>query len=448
MGFLAQLFKIAVPMILQNFLTSFVNMLDTVMVGQLGSIDIAAVGLGNQVFFVMNIMMFGICSGGSIFIAQFWGKKDLDGVHRTMGITFCATFVISLIFFLASTFVPEYLLRIYSKDSEVILRGAVYLRAVAPSYFFFGLSFAFAHGIRSTERVKLPMISTAVSVLINCLFNYLLIFGVVLNGKQLIPAMGITGAARATVISRVVELSVLLIVSYCRKYEAAVALPKYFKTQVGFFPRYLRIAIPVLLNESLWGIGTSLQNSIFGHAGTDVLAAFNIQGTISNLIWTFFLGSGNAAAILIGKKIGEQKHHEARSLANKLTVFMIVSAAILGLLLIPLSFTLKYMFKVEPEVLRMAQILLYLTVCVFPLWSINMITVVGICRSGGDTIYGGLIDVGFMWAIALPLGFCAVNLWHLPFWAIFLCVQTECIFKCTFGLLRLKSGKWLHDVTA
>ena len=260
MGFLAQLFTIAVPMILQNFLTSFVNMLDTVMVGQLGATDIAAVGLGNQVFFVMNIMMFGICSGGSIFIAQYWGKKDLSGVHRTMGIMFSGSLVISLLFWLAATLVPEICLKIYSSDAEVIRRGSEYLRFVSPGYVFFGLSFAFGQGLRSTERVKLPMIATGVSVFVNCVLNYLLIFGVVVNGFQLFPRLGIKGAAIATVISRIVEFLIVVIVSYSKKYEAASRLSEYFRIQPGFLPHYIRIAIPVLINESLWGIGTSLQN--------------------------------------------------------------------------------------------------------------------------------------------------------------------------------------------
>jgi len=417
------------------------------MVGQLGSIDIAAVGLGNQIFFVMNIMMFGIVSGGSIFIAQYWGKKDLSGVHGTIGITLAASFIISLIFFFAATFAPAFCIRIYSKDQEVIARGASYLKAVAPSYLFTGIGFAIGHAARSTERVKLPMFATGISVIANGILNYLLIFGLHFRNLQILPSLGIIGAAIATNIARIIELLILLIVPYAKHYEIAVAPAKYFHHQAGFLPRYIKIAIPVLINESLWGFGTSMQSAIFGHSGTDVIAAANITSTISNLIWTFFIGCGNAAAIMIGKKIGEQKHEEAQTLAEKLTAFMVSSAACLSLLLIPLAFTLKYFFKVEPEVLHMAQVFLFITVILFPLWSINMITVVGICRSGGDTIYALIMDVGFMWLISLPLGFCAVQFWHLPFWAVFLCVHSEDIFKSTMGILRLKSGKWLHDVT-
>lgn len=447
MEFLSTLFKIALPIILQSFLNSFVNMLDTIMIGQFGSTDIAAVGLSNQIFFVMNIMMFGICSGGSIFITQFWGKKDLDGVHRSTGITIGASLLIATVFTLAATLFPEFCLALYTKDQVVITRGVSYLRTVAPCYIFTGLGVAFGNALRSTERPKLPMISTAISVTVNASLNLLLIFGLSFKGIQIVPSLGITGAAIATVVSRFVEAVVCISVPYIKKYEVAAPLSKLFKVQPGFISRYIRIALPVLINESLWGIGISTQSAIYGHAGTSVVAAYSITSTISNLLWTFFIGCGNASAILLGKTIGESHHQEALKLANKLTAFMTLAGATVGLLLIPLALCLKFFFKVEPEVIRMAQIFLYITVLLYPMYAINMVTVVGVCRSGGDTIAALLMDVGFMWIISLPLGFCAVNLWHLPFWAIFLCVASENPFKCMLGILRLKSGKWLHDVT-
>lgn len=447
MGFFSSLFNIALPIILQNFLSSFVNMLDTIMVGQLGSIDIAAVGLANQLFFVMSVILFGVVSGGSIFITQFWGKKDLNAVHRTFGITIIFSIVVSLIFTFAALVFPEVCLRIYSSDVEVIQRGSVYLRYVAPSYLVMGIGFAFAHACRSTEHVRLPMVVTGISVIINGVMNYLLIFGISIGGKVILTPRGIIGAAIATDIARFVEFALLIIIPYAKKYEIAVNPRRFFVRQPGFFSKFLKIVIPVLFNESLWGIGASLSSSIFGHAGTEVIAAFNITNTTSNLIWTFFMGCGNATAIILGKKIGEHKYDEARSLAKKYAAFLGCTGAGLGLLLIPLSFALPLFFNVEPEVIRIAQVFLYLVTLFYPMNAMNMFFVVGLCRSGGDTIYALLMDTGFMWLISIPLGFCAVLFWHLPFWAVFLCVHTEDLLKLTFGLKRLRSGKWLHDLT-
>lgn len=445
--FLKPLFTIAVPIILQNFLSSFVNMLDTIMVGQLGSLEIAAVGLGNQIFFLMNMVLFGTVSGGSIFISQYWGKKDMDGVHRTLGITIILSAVISVLFFLLAFFKPEMCLRFYSEDEELIAIGADYLKTVSFSYIFIGLGFPFAHAERSTERVKLPMIATFVSVIVNCVLNYLLIFGVRFGGTEYVSAMGVVGAAIATVVSRCIEFILLLVVPYIKKYEMAAPPSRLFRRQPGFMSQYAKICLPVLLNETLWGLGTTMQNVIYGHAGTDIVAAMNITSTIGNLIWTFFIGTGNATGILLGKTIGEGKHDEARSLAKKYTFFNAGAGLVLGLLLIPLSFVLPYVFTVEPEVMHMAVTMVYLSMALYPFSASNMTMVVGVCRSGGDTIYALLMDVGFLWILAIPLGFAGVYAWHLPYWALYLCIRSDEVFKCTMGIIRLLSGKWLNDVT-
>ncbi|MBQ0165915.1 MAG: MATE family efflux transporter [Treponema sp.] len=445
--FLKPLFTIAVPIILQNFLSSFVNMLDTIMVGQLGSVEIAAVGLGNQIFFLMNMVLFGTVSGGSIFISQYWGKKDMDGVHRTLGITIILSAIISVLFFLLAFFEPEMCLRFYSEDEELISIGVDYLKTVSFSYLFIGLGFPFAHAERSTERVKLPMIATFVSVIVNCVLNYLLIFGVSFGGTEYVPAMGVVGAAVATVVSRIIEFILLLVVPYIKKYEMAASPSRLFRRQPGFMSQYVKICLPVLLNETLWGLGTTMQNVIYGHAGTDMVAAINITSTIGNLIWTFFIGTGNATGILLGKTIGEGKHDEARSLAKKYTFFNAGAGLVLGLLLIPLSLVLPYVFNVESEVMHMAVTMVYLSMALYPFSASNMTMVVGVCRSGGDTIYALLMDVGFLWILAIPLGFAGVYAWHLPYWALYLCIRSDEVFKCTMGIVRLLSGKWLNDVT-
>lgn len=447
MDFYRTVFKIALPIIMQNFLTSFVNMIDTVMVGQLGAVEIAAVGLGNQIFFVMNTVMFGVVSGGSIFMSQFWGKKDISRLRQTMGITVALAFAVSMLFTVLAAFFPEKCLSVYTSDVSVILHGASYLRVVSPCYFFFGISMAFGHALRSTEHVNLPMAATGISVLVNAIGNAAFIFGVSIGGTQIIPTMGIQGAAAATVFSRIVETVILTAVPVIKKYEIIGKLRGYLLTDFSFLGKYARICLPVLINESLWGFGISMQNSIFAHAGTDVIAAFNIRGTIDNLVWVFFIGTGNAAAILIGKKIGERNYDGARLLANKMARFMPCCAAVLAPLMIPLSFLLPYFFNVQPHITRMAAQMLYLVIFFYPFCAFNMCMIVGVCRSGGDTVFASFIDAGFMWLIALPLGFIAVLVFHWPYWALFLCVHTEDILKATAGFIRLKSGKWLHDLT-
>lgn len=435
------LFVIALPIILQNLMQSTVNMLDTLMVGQLGSVEIAAVGLGNQIYMLLNMVLFGISSGGAIFIAQFWGKKENSGIWKMEGVMFSFSIVIALIFTFASVFFPKFLIGLYSKDFHVIEIGARYLRIVAFSFPFFAMSFAFSMALRSTEHVKLPMVATMISLVLNAILNYLLIFGI-----GFFPSLGIVGAAIATCISRIVECFILFIVAYSKKYEVASSVKNLFSFTFFEVRKFIKIAFPVIINEAIWGLGTSMHSLIMGRTSTEAISAFNITGTISQITWVFFIGVGNAAGIIIGKKIGEGNELEARKYANTLSWFMPVMAIFIGLLLIPISKFLPFMFKVEANILVQAKMMLMILMCCYPLNAFNMCWVVGICRAGGDTVFAAIIDVCFMWIIAIPLAACVAYFTNVQPYIIYICLLSEQIFKAIVGFYRIKSGKWLHNV--
>lgn len=435
------LFVIALPIILQNLMQSTVNMLDTLMVGQLGSVEIAAVGLGNQIYMLLNMVLFGISSGGAIFIAQFWGKKENSGIWKMEGVMFSFSIVIALIFTFASVFFPKFLIGLYSKDFHVIEIGARYLRIVAFSFPFFAMSFAFSMALRSTEHVKLPMVATMISLVLNAILNYLLIFGI-----GFFPSLGIVGAAIATCISRIVECFILFIVAYSKKYEVASSIKNLFSFTLFEVRKFIKIAFPVIINEAIWGLGTSMHSLIMGRTSTEAISAFNITGTISQITWVFFIGVGNAAGIIIGKKIGEGNETEARKYANTLSWFMPVMAIFIGLLLIPISKFLPFMFNVEANILVQAKMMLMILMCCYPLNAFNMCWVVGICRAGGDTVFAAIIDVCFMWIIAIPLAACVAYFTNVQPYIIYICLLSEQIFKAIVGFYRIKSGKWLHNV--
>ena len=435
------LFVIALPIILQNLMQSTVNMLDTLMVGQLGSVEIAAVGLGNQIYMLLNMVLFGISSGGAIFIAQFWGKKENSGIWKMEGVMFSFSMVIALIFTFASVFFPKFLIGLYSKDFHVIEIGARYLRIVAFSFPFFAMSFAFSMALRSTEHVKLPMVTTMISLVLNAILNYLLIFGI-----GFFPSLGIVGAAIATCISRIVECFILFIVAYSKKYEVASSVKNLFSFTFFEVRKFIKIAFPVIINEAIWGLGTSMHSLIMGRTSTEAISAFNITGTISQITWVFFIGVGNAAGIIIGKKIGEGNETEARKYANTLSWFMPVMAIFIGLLLIPISKFLPFMFNVEANILVQAKMMLMILMCCYPLNAFNMCWVVGICRAGGDTVFAAIIDVCFMWIIAIPLAACVAYFTNVQPYIIYICLLSEQIFKAIVGFYRIKSGKWLHNV--
>lgn len=437
-GFYTSLFTIAIPISLQALLQNFVNMLDTVMIGRLGSVEIAAVGLGNQIFFILNMILFGITSGGGVFIAQFWGKKDLGGIRRSLGLmTLIAAFV-AVVFTVLGLFIPHQLIRIYSPDPEVVRVGGEYLRLACLSYIPTAISFSITLALRSTERVKLPLVCTSVSLLTNAGANYLLIF---------LAGLGVKGAAIATVFSRLVELIILLSWTYSHGYEICGRLRELLGFDWSFVFKYLKIAFPVIVNETFWGLGTSVYNGIYAHAGTDSFTAYSITGTISQLTWVFCMGFGNGIGVLIGKLIGEKKLDQARTYALRSMWFMPLVGAVVGVLLLPLSKLLPFLFNVEPEIIKMATQILMILILLYPFNSFCMDWVVGVCRAGGDTVFSAVGELIVLWGVAIPLGYVAAFVLHLPAPMIFLFLSSESIVKSIVGAIRVLSGKWLHEVT-
>jgi putative MATE family efflux protein len=440
--FYKSLFAIAVPIMLQNLISSFVNVVDTVMIGRLGTVEIAAVGLGNNIFFFYMILLFGSCSGGSVFIAQFWGKRDLVGIHRTVGFCIMISLLIGCIFTLGVALLPDRIIGIYSTDPAVIAAGSRYLRYLAPSFLPFAIGQVFFLSLRSVEEVKAPMVTTIIALSINMVLNWLWIFGV---GP--FPALGVAGAASATSVARFTEAVLLVGISYRRKFAIAGPLREMIAFNRTFIMRFARIVAPVMIGEFIWSFGVTMQHIIFARTHTDAIAAYNINGTISQLTWVLFIGLGSGIAVLIGKKIGEGDHTGARDYAFRILCFAPLVAVGAAAVLIPISWLIPLIFKVNTEVLATAGQMMIILAIYYPCRAFNMAMVVGVGRAGGDTVFCAVYDVAFMWLVALPAAAIASFVFHAPFWLIYLLVLSEEIFKFMAGLWRFRSGKWLHDVT-
>lgn len=262
-----QLLILALPIILQNFITSSLNMVDTIMIGHVGETEIAAVGIANQYFFLFNLIIIGIHSGCSVFIAQFWGQKDKENIRKVLGIGLFASGIVAFFFSILATFCPNTIMMIFSEDPEVLKLGSAYLRVIGISYFFFGLSFGYSTAARSIGNTILPMLVSTFALFCNTFFNYLLIFG-----KWGLPALGVEGAAIATVIARILEALILYVCT-----DRIEALKVTWKDLKGISREYVAkiygTILPVVLNDSCWGLGFVVYSVVYARISTQAITA-------------------------------------------------------------------------------------------------------------------------------------------------------------------------------
>lgn len=433
---------IAIPIILQMLLTNGLSFIDTMMIGRLGEIEVAAVGLANQMFFLVFLIFFGITSGTGIFVAQFWGDKDYKGIHQVVGLSLVSTMLFAIPFALVSWIFPHELMRIFTPDPAVIELGAAYLRIIAPSYIFSGITFSYGMALRSVERPKIPLLATAISMGLNTVLNLILIFG--LMG---FPALGVQGAATATLISRGVELLVVMVLIYARRLPVAASIREYLSFDRALVKRFLVTAGPVLLNEIAWSLGMVVYKLVFARMGTDVIAAANITESIQGLFFVVLIGTGNTAAIMIGKKIGEAKLDDANRFARHFIIQALLIGTALGVLMSATAPAVVLLLRMSPDTIKLVMTTLIALGVLIPIKAFNIHMIVGVLRSGGDTTYSFITELVGVWAIGVPIALVAGLVLDFSLPLVYLLVGLEEVFKFIVTAVRLKSGRWINDLT-
>jgi putative MATE family efflux protein len=440
--FFSQLLLLASPIILQQFIFSSLGMIDTMMIGQLGDVSVAAVGIANQVFFLVNLLLFGITSGSAIFTAQYWGKKDIPRIKQVLGLSLILSLVGAGVITLIAILFPEAVIRLYTTDPEVIKPGGEYLRIVAISYLFAAVSYSFFVILRSIENVRLPMITSVFALSLNTILNYGLIFG-----NFGFPQLGIEGAATATVIARLFEVCLILLLVYWKKLPLAASPIELLRWDLIRLGKFFQTTLPVIITEIIWSLGTTTYNAIYAHISTQAIAAYNVALSVDRLVFVIFIGLGNACAIMIGNKIGEEDRNSASLFGRKFLLLGFSSALILGLLMLLVKNPLISLFGVTPETTRLAEYIMLVMIFSLPIRSMNLILLIGILRSGGDTIYAFFIDAGVIWMIGVPLAYIGAFIFRLPIHWVYLMVVTEEIVKMSLGLIRFFKGRWIHTLT-
>ena len=440
--FYKKMLVIALPVTLQNFITSFLNMLDTVMVGRLGETEIAAVGIANQYFFLFIMFLIGLSAGCSVFIAQFWGKQDLRNIKRIMGVGLSSAILVSLVFTVLGLLFPREVMALFNQDPQVIALGAGYLRIVLVSYFFTAVTFVYSFSLRSIGQAISPMVISAVALIINAFLNYMLIFG-----KFGAPAMGVEGAALATVIARVVETVLLITYIYSRKGVLAATLRELTDFSFEFVKKSYHTIFPVVLNEMCWGLASLVYEAVYGRMGTQAVAAIQICNTINNLFLIVAFGLASAASVMVGNSIGAGEEQLSKDYARRFSFLSVGAGVGLGLLLAVSSPAILSIFNVSDTVREASQNIVYISSAIFFIRALNIILIVGILRGGGDAKQAFIIEGSTMWFIGVPLTIIGAFVFQQPVYIVYALAMIEEICKCILCLMRLKSGLWIKNVT-
>lgn len=439
--FYKMLLTIALPIIIQNFLSSSLNMVDNLMIGRLGEEAIAAVGQANQLFFLFNLISFGLNSGGGIFFSQFYGHGDYKMFKKYLGMTMVLGSVIALGFTFLALVVPEQIMGLYT-DNPIVLKESVgYLRIVGFSYLMNNLSFTLVFALRATNQASIPMISSIIGLGLNTVLNYALI-----NGVWGFPRMEVRGAALATLVARTVEFGLLFYIVFMKKNIIHGSFRELFSFKRANMAKYLLVAAPVILNETFWSLGIVVYNYSYAKLGVDAFAAIQIQNTITQLFYVFSFGISNAAAIITGILIGRQEVDLLKVYAGKIIKMTLMIGVLTSVVLYLSKEPILSFYSLEKATKLSAGTLLTLITFIIPVRFLNILFVVGLFRGGGDTRYSLMAETSSLWFVGVPLVAFAALYLKLPVETVLLISFTEEVIKLLICLPRYKSMKWIKVV--
>ena len=450
-AFYRAVLAIIIPVIIQNGISNFVNLLDNLMVGALGDAQMSGVSIANQLVFVFNLAIFGGLAGPGIFGAQFYGAGDIKGLRATFRIKLLESCFLLALAFIAILGFHRPLIRLFLQGdgdpalAEEMLRQAHdYLMVILFGLPAFALTQSYAGTLREMGETRVPMIASVAAVFTNAVFNYLLIFG-----KLGMPRLEVVGAALATVLSRYIELAIVVIYTHRHHSRFAFIEGAYRSMRVpgALLRKVLRMGAPLLANEVLWSIGMSTLTAVYSMCGLTVVSALSITFTISNLFSSVYMSLGTAVSVMIGQALGAGDFERAKADVWRLIAFGVVGAAGMGLLLILFAPLIPRAYTgVTQDVRQVATSLLIITACAMPLYSFSHCSYFTL-RSGGKTIITFLFDSGYTWAISVPLALLMVKGLHADVLLTYAVVEMANIIKCLLGYAFVKSGKWIQNLT-
>lgn len=440
--FIKTLMILATPVILQNLISASLNLLDNIMIGRLGVNEIASVGLSNQYYMVFLFTMMGICSGAGVFMAQFWGQKDIKNIKRYIGIALTSALIVGIIFASLAFFKPEWILRLFTDDVNVINLGRGYLKAVALSYIFTCVSGAFSVGARSVTETSLAMKGSLIGLLFNGILNYIFIFG-----KFGAPAMGVVGAAVGTTCARFAEMCFILYMIYCKNNVLKASFSELLDFNFRTIKIFYKTASSVIFNDMMWILGITLYSKVYAIIGTHAIATMQIAIITNNVFNIIGNSIAIASSIIIGNNIGAGKsHEEIKQDGYKMSEFSVVLGLIVGTLFFLIAPTIKNFFNIPDDIAKNLTIILKIMAVVMPLRFFGIMQIIGVLRGGGDVLYAIETEIIAVWLIGVPLSYFAATYFHSSIIIVYILVCCEEVFKVLATFPRLISGKWIKKI--
>ena len=442
-----KVFTIGIPVSIENMIYSLMNFIDVFMVGKenvalgLGTAAVAGLGFANQVFMIFIVSLFGLNSGGGILAAQYYGKKDYKNLKKCLGITITVGLMFSLLFFLMGLFIPEKIIGIFTSDPKVLKLGANYFRIIALIYPLIGLGYSFNMQLRAIGKNQYSLYSTIIGLCINLVGNYLFI-----NGNLGFPAMGVVGAAIATVIARIVSVFYLIYIIYKNKLPMAGNFQELFKLSWSFIAKALKISLPVFGHEIMWVTGVSMYVIIYGRIGTEATAAIQVVKSISNLVFTLVFGLSSGTAAIIGQEIGAGNEENAYKYGVELLKISLVIGTAVALFVYAICPVVLILMKVDSAIYPLARQIVFSEGILIIIKTTGTLFIVGVLRAGGDTLWTMFADLIPLWTFAIPLTYIAGLKFGLPVALVYLCSGSDELLKMPFCIQRLKSRKWINNL--
>ena len=448
-AFYRRLFTVMLPILVQNIITNFVNLLDNVMVGQVGTEPMSGVAIVNQLLFVFNLCIFGGLAGAGIFTAQFYGKKDNQGIAESIrGKIYIAAGVLAIALFILIAYGEELIMQFIHEGEEgldmaaTLEYGKDYLKVMLLQVFPFAVMQIYSSTLRETGETVLPMKAGIVAVLVNLTGNYILIFG-----KLGAPELGVVGAAIATVISRYAECLIVVIWTHTHKQRCPYIREVYRSPRIPaeLVRKIVFMGLPLLVNELLWSGGMTMLNQCYSVRGLEVVSAMNISTTVSNLFFCAFFAMGNTVAIMVGQLLGAGKLEQAVEEDRKLIAFAVVLCAAVGVVMAALAPAIPQIYNTTSTVKRLAESLLLVVSVTMPVHGFNNACFFTL-RSGGKTIITFLFDSVYLWVLCVPLAFILSRFTAVPILPLFIAVQLPDLVKAAMGYVMVKKRMWVKNL--